>query len=425
MRFYLNLCFNTRFSLDNKTSQKLRRINDNMPHKERLNFKNQPSSCNTSNGSTGTTNDERSSMTKHEDATFELVDNFQRQDDSLAMEYRSGTGSPGLTTRNTKSNNKKHRQRNTRLFLCLGFLLIILIAVVVLVVCLQIARKDDGKCKGEIQGESGAIVTSQKNNSISSTNNKENGNSNKGGEEEVCRTEKCHMVAQNLLKSMNLSVDPCQDFHQFACGSWPLNYELPPSYPKFDTMGILNVQKNEYLRDVIVKESAQRSHKPITAGGFKSKLLDYYQSCSNLDQIDSRGSAPLLKFIAQLGRWAPLKQWRQQGVAEPSITELLIESHQYFPPSVYDDRVKSPMFKTIVKVNDKNSKQHLLEVRERGKEYLSLEDLQKSISRTSILPLYLKYIKPFTISVIAFINFDGNFLTNLILTNKANKRRDS
>ena len=114
------------------------------------------------------------------------------------------------------------------------------------------------------------------------------------------------------------------------------------------------------MRDVIVREL--KNPAAGKSNGFKFKLLEYYRSCMNLDVIDKLGSDPLLEFIDRFGRWSPLKQWIQVGVPEPDITDLLIRSHQYFPPSVYDDRVKSPMFKTIVKVNDKNSKQHLLEV---------------------------------------------------------------
>ncbi|XP_066921602.1 endothelin-converting enzyme homolog [Clytia hemisphaerica] len=355
MRFYLNPCF-TRYSFDKNERKR-------MPKKDH----NYNQSCNTSNGSTSTTTDEPSldklpNNKLNRDQTFDLVDNYQDANDSLTMQF------PG---HNTPTNSKQKRRRNTWLCLLAGALILVLVAVVVTIVCVKIIQNSNPNDCSSSQNKDGSdtTTTTKDNQSGSVTGTDKQGNekanaSDNNKSNDVCMTEKCQSIAATLKKSMNLSADPCQDFHQFACGSWPLNYELPPSSPKLDTMAMLNNQKNQYLRDVIIRElkNTEQNGGSVNKDGFKSKLLEFYRSCMNLDVINKLGSNPLLEFIGKFGRWSPLKQWIQGGVPEPDITDLLILSHQYFPPSVYDDRVKSPMFKTIVKVNDKNSKQHLLEV---------------------------------------------------------------
>lgn len=38
--------------------------------------------------------------------------------------------------------------------------------------------------------------------------------------DKVCQTKECLQSASKLLKSMDLTVDPCNDFYKFTCGNW-------------------------------------------------------------------------------------------------------------------------------------------------------------------------------------------------------------
>ena len=49
----------------------------------------------------------------------------------------------------------------------------------------------------------------------------------KAGNDEVCLTEACVINAANILKQMDRSVDPCDDFYSFACGGYVQDTVLP------------------------------------------------------------------------------------------------------------------------------------------------------------------------------------------------------
>ena len=49
--------------------------------------------------------------------------------------------------------------------------------------------------------------------------------------EEVCQTEACRQQTADLVEQMDRTVDPCQDFYQFACGGFINKTVVPKDLP--------------------------------------------------------------------------------------------------------------------------------------------------------------------------------------------------
>ena len=49
-----------------------------------------------------------------------------------------------------------------------------------------------------------------------------------GGTPEACTSLPCLQLSVRLLSSMNISVDPCDDFYNFSCGNWDEVVSIPP-----------------------------------------------------------------------------------------------------------------------------------------------------------------------------------------------------
>ncbi|EDV91072.1 neprilysin-4 [Drosophila grimshawi] len=79
---------------------------------------------------------------------------------------------------------------------------------------------------------------------------------------------------EQVLRNMNPSIDPCEDFYAFACGNWSANYKDTQNY--LDMPGYLDYKYNAQLLTVLEKQHLQ--------GGIYEQLLAYYVSCRDLKQ---------------------------------------------------------------------------------------------------------------------------------------------
>ncbi|XP_045426447.1 membrane metallo-endopeptidase-like 1 [Pipistrellus kuhlii] len=115
-------------------------------------------------------------------------------------------------------------------------------------------------------------------------------------EDKVCTSPGCVIAAARILRNMDRSADPCEDFYQHACGGWLRRHVVPGTSSRYSVFDILRDQLEVVLKGAL--EHAAARDRPAVQ---KAKTL--YRSCMNESIIEERDSQPLLEALGGVGGW--------------------------------------------------------------------------------------------------------------------------
>uniref|UniRef100_A0A8C2CW84 Neprilysin n=1 Tax=Cyprinus carpio TaxID=7962 RepID=A0A8C2CW84_CYPCA len=104
------------------------------------------------------------------------------------------------------------------------------------------------------------------------------------------------IVASRLIENMDPTVNPCDNFYQYACGGWLKKNIIPETSSRYSTFDILRDELEVVLKGVLEREKSGSSSS-LT----KAKVL--YRSCTNESLIERRDGTPLLTMLPDVFEW--------------------------------------------------------------------------------------------------------------------------
>lgn len=100
------------------------------------------------------------------------------------------------------------------------------------------------------------------------------------------------------VANMDRSADACDDFFQYANGSWVKNTEIPPSQSRWGSFNILAENNREVLHSILEDAAKKKAPK----GSDTQMIGDYYASCMDEPAIEKAGTTPLSPYLDRIAK---------------------------------------------------------------------------------------------------------------------------
>jgi hypothetical protein len=109
----------------------------------------------------------------------------------------------------------------------------------------------------------------------------------------ICLTKQCILASSNIYESIDKTIDPCNDFYDYACGNWIEKAIVPTGSSRW---GILNIIT--YYNQIQLRKQFEDSYITQNITEAENKAIKFYTSCvDKTNTIDKLGVKPLRNIL--------------------------------------------------------------------------------------------------------------------------------
>ncbi|CAF0727802.1 unnamed protein product [Adineta steineri] len=192
---------------------------------------------------------------------------------------------------------------------------------------------------------------------------------------ELCVTPYCVKAANYLIESIDETVEPCEDFYQFVCGTWIKNNRIPDDSNVVNTFNLLRTQLDYNVVDILTPPSTNDTKEPNAI----INARNLYHSCINEQYIEDEGINPILSLINnEFSGWPIIQSLWDNSTFD--FLNLLLKLRKYNNDII---------FSISTSIDDRNSTEYYLAI---GQADLGLGQREYYLNESKITVAYRRYM---------------------------------
>src|SRR5271169_40872 len=99
------------------------------------------------------------------------------------------------------------------------------------------------------------------------------------------------------LTDLDRKADPCNDFFEFANGTWRATHPIPASMTRWSKRWAAGESSKDKLKEILEAAAADKS---APMGSNEQIIGDYYGACMDVSRVNARGMEPLKPWFARI-----------------------------------------------------------------------------------------------------------------------------
>ncbi|XP_037955581.1 neprilysin-3 [Teleopsis dalmanni] len=166
-----------------------------------------------------------------------------------------------------------------------------------------------------------------------------------------CLSDHCIFAANEILKSIDISINPCEDFYAYACNQWINTNPIPEGKSTWGTFS-----KLEQINQLVIRNELEKPLKYFKSDA-ERKAKVYYESCLDKDEhMEKLGAKPLTDLLWKIGGWNVTESGF--NITNWNLANVLKVLHNRYNFNC--------LFGWAIGEDDKNSSRHVIQIDQGG-----------------------------------------------------------